>query len=242
MSIHIGSRKANPMAMASYQHIRESILARIQAGEWSLGELIPGEVELSKEYGCARATVNRALRALADEGLVIRKRKEGTRVCRTRVRQAKLYIPIIREQVEAKGQKYHHNLITKKSRKPPPSIRSRLRISPKAEALYLETLHFADDQPFAYETRWLNVDAVPNILQAPFDRISINEWLVQSVPFSNGNVAFSAVNADREISTALNTRVDQALFLIDRTTWLDDLFITTMKLFYKDGFQLYSEL
>ncbi|MEO9971219.1 MAG: UTRA domain-containing protein [Hyphomonadaceae bacterium] len=230
------------MAMASYQHIRESILARIQAGEWSLGELIPGEVKLSKEYGCARATVNRALRALADEGLVIRKRKEGTRICRTRVRQAKLYIPIVREQVEATGQKYHHNLITQKSAKPPPSIRNLLQIPTSTKALYLETVHLADERPFAYETRWLNVDAVPNILQAPFDRISVNEWLVQSVPFSNGDVAFSAVNADQEIAAALDTRIDQALFLIDRTTWLDDVFITTMKLFYKDGFQLYSEL
>ena len=230
------------MATTSHHEIRESILARIHAGEWQLGELIPGETELAQQYSCARTTVNRALRTLAEEGLVVRKRKGGTRICQTRVRQAKLNIPIIREQVEATGQSYRHTLVTQKTVGPPASIRSRLRLPAKTKALYLETLHLADERPFAFESRWLNIEAVPNVLQAPLDQISVNEWLVQSVPFSSGDVGFSAVNATADIASALDSREDQALFLIDRTTWLGDRFITTMKLFYKDGFQLYSKL
>ena len=230
------------MATTSHHEIRESILARIHAGEWELGALIPGETELAQEYSCARTTVNRALRTLAEEGLVVRKRKGGTRICQSRVRQAKLNIPIIREQVEATGQSYRHTLVAQDKLKPPASIRSHLRLPASAKALYLETLHRADDRPFAFETRWLNIKAVPNVLSAPLDEISINEWLVQSVPFSSGDVTFSAVNADDNIASALDIRVDQALFLVDRTTWLGEQFITTMKLYYKQGYQLYSQL
>ena len=42
--------------------------------------MIPGEEALAREFGCARATVNRALRDLAEAGVLERRRKAGTRV------------------------------------------------------------------------------------------------------------------------------------------------------------------
>jgi GntR family transcriptional regulator, histidine utilization repressor len=47
--------------------------------------------------GCARATVNRALRDLAEAGLLERRRKGGTRVPLTPVRKATFEIAIIRD-------------------------------------------------------------------------------------------------------------------------------------------------
>ncbi len=230
------------MATTSHHIIREALLGRIQSGEWSLGSLIPGEIQLAEEYGCARTTVNRALRTLAEQGLVVRKRKGGTRVRSTPLRQAKLDIPIIREQVERTGQNYSHTLLTRRTDIPPTSVKERLHLSETTHALYCETLHLANDRPFAFETRWVNRAAVPDIDTAPLDRLSVNEWLVNSVPFSNGDVSFSAINADAFIAKPMDVTEGQALFLIDRTTWLDATFITTMKLYYHEGFQLHSEL
>ncbi|MEM9495398.1 MAG: UTRA domain-containing protein [Pseudomonadota bacterium] len=215
---------------------------RIQAGEWALGDRIPDEIDLSAEYGCARTTVNRALRALAEDGLVIRKRKGGTRVNPFPVRQAKLEIPVLREQIEATGASYRHQIIAQKQKCPPAAVRTRLRLNPGDKALYLETLHLADDRPFAFEVRWVNTGAVPEILEAPLNKISANEWLVKTAPFSSGDVLFTAANANRQISSALEASEGAAVFVIDRTTWLGDEFITTMKLYYREGYQLYSKL
>ena len=52
----------------------------IQTGIWKQGGLIPVEVALAKEFGCARATLNRALRELAQERILEHHRKAGTRV------------------------------------------------------------------------------------------------------------------------------------------------------------------
>ncbi|MBL4673106.1 MAG: GntR family transcriptional regulator, partial [Arenicella sp.] len=87
------------MTVNSHHDIRQALRGRIESGEWQLGALIPGEMALADEYGCARTTINRALQTLANDGLVIRKRKGGTRVCEMPVRQAKFEIPILREQV-----------------------------------------------------------------------------------------------------------------------------------------------
>jgi DNA-binding transcriptional MocR family regulator len=86
-------------------------MRRINERIWPPGELIPGEVELAEEFGCARATVNRALRELADEGLLERRRKAGTRVVRDPVRKARLDIAIIRLEVEGRGMAYRFDLL-----------------------------------------------------------------------------------------------------------------------------------
>jgi len=227
---------------STHTAIRESLRTRIEAGEWALGALIPGEIELSAEYGCARATINRALRSLADEGLIERKRKGGTRVRPLPLKQAVFAIPVVREQVESTGSSYRHEIITRKQKVPPPSIRTRLRIKNGDKALYLETIHLADGRPFSFEVRWVNIHAVPGILTAPLELISANEWLIQSAPFSSGDLMFSAVNANKHIASALDARDDAAIFVVDRTTWLGDDFITTTKLYYKEGYQLYSTI
>ena len=230
------------MSSSSHIAIRESLQERIQSGEWGLGDRIPDEVDLASEYGCARATVNRALRTLAEDGLVVRRRKGGTRVNPLPVRQAKFEIPVLREQVEATGGQYRHQIVNRKMKVPPSAVRTRLRLPTGSKALFMETIHLSDDRPFAFEVRWVNTHTVPEILEASLDETSANEWLVRTVPFSAGDVMFSAINADKHVASAIEADEGAAVFLIDRTTWLGDEFITTMKLYYKVGFQLHSQI
>ena len=88
---------------ATYKDVKSDILSKITKGEWAPGSLVPNEVDLAATYGCARATVNRAMRELADDGLIERRRKAGTRVRMTPIRQARFDIPIVRAEIEEKG-------------------------------------------------------------------------------------------------------------------------------------------
>ena len=83
---------------------------------------------------------------------------------------------------------------------------------------------------------------MPEIRNAPLDETSANEWLVQTVPFSTGDVVFTAVSASKEVASALEAEEGAAIFVIDRTTSLAGDFVTTMKLYYREGYQLYSQL
>ena len=102
------------MNAQTHRGIREAIRARIVAGEWKLGELIPGEVDFAEQYGCSRTTVNRALQALAEEGIVERKRKGGTRVRPLPLPQAQVRIPLVREQVEDMGRTYSCEIVKRR--------------------------------------------------------------------------------------------------------------------------------
>ncbi|MEU6262909.1 GntR family transcriptional regulator [Saccharopolyspora shandongensis] len=66
-----------------HARIRRELEARIQDGRWAPGTRIPTESELGEQYGVSRITVQRALRDLADTGMVVRYRRRGTFVAQT---------------------------------------------------------------------------------------------------------------------------------------------------------------
>lgn len=226
----------------SHHLIHEKLLKRIHTGEWKPGAPIPTEAALAEEFNCARTTVNRALRQLASDGLVVRKRRSGTRVALTPVRRATLEIPIIRHEVERRGGAYSHHLLTCKRKSPPLWVRVRFGINSNKSMLHVQTLHLSDLHPYMFEDRWVDLDAVPEITRAPLHKISPNEWLVREVPYSRGEISFSVCMADQAVAEALETTTGASTFLVERSTWMQDAPITTLKMFYPEGFRLTMEL
>lgn len=55
-----------------YQQIREGLRERLRKGEWREGERMPSYRKLAAEYTCSVNTVEKALRALEEEGLLQR--------------------------------------------------------------------------------------------------------------------------------------------------------------------------
>jgi len=52
------------------RRVEDDLRRRCSAGEWEPGERLPAVAELAEHYGVARNTVIKALRRLADDGLV----------------------------------------------------------------------------------------------------------------------------------------------------------------------------
>ena len=226
----------------TWQSIQREISRRIAERIWQPGKQIPNEVDLAAEFGCARATVNRAMRELANAGLLERRRKAGTRVALNPVRKATLEISITRLEVERRGAQYRHVVLRQTSEAPPLLISSQMGLSKSATLLHIKTLHLADNQPFMYEDRWVNPKAVPEIADTDLNQISVNEWLVQNAPFSEGDISFSAVNAGEPEAEHLAISAGSAIFTIERMTKIDSTAITLVKLYYMPGFQMHTTI
>ena len=226
----------------SWQDIRDRIRHNIQNRLWLPGELIPGEVTRAEEFGCARTTVNRALRELANTGVIDRKRKAGTRVAMQKTRRVSADIPIIRTQVEAQGLTYSVDVVEQKTRVPPVRVRAAMRLTDKSRSLYLKTLHRADDKPFVYEERWVNTATVPEILDVNFAQTSANEWLVQHVPFTSGGFSVEAVLAGADVAKILTLKKTDTILRSQRDTWIDYESVTLVWLYYLPGHQLQFQI
>jgi GntR family transcriptional regulator, histidine utilization repressor len=226
----------------SWQSVRNEVLRRINSRQWKPGDLIPNEADLSLEFGCARATVSRALRGLAEAGLLDRKRKGGTRVAVHPVRKATLEIPVIRHEIEGKGSVYRYSMVTAERKVPTPDICARMQVKAGRKLLHIVCIHMADGRPYVFENRWINPDAVPEVEHADFTRQSPNEWLVANVPFEGGDIGFTAITAGTREAELLSCEEGEGLFVIDRSTWNEKETITAVRLTFAPGYRMHTEI
>ncbi len=63
-----------------YDQLKNAIRAHVQSGQWPVGYRLPTLRQLSAQLGVAYATIERAVRELADEGLLEGRKRGGTRV------------------------------------------------------------------------------------------------------------------------------------------------------------------
>jgi GntR family transcriptional regulator len=61
-----------------YLQVRGLLVARLEAGEWQPGEVIPSEASLAKRFGVSQGTARKAIDAMAAENLVVRRQGKGT--------------------------------------------------------------------------------------------------------------------------------------------------------------------
>jgi GntR family transcriptional regulator len=61
-----------------YVQVKDSLVRRLIDGAWQPGQLIPSEIELAREIGVSQGTVRKALDAMTDENLLVRRQGRGT--------------------------------------------------------------------------------------------------------------------------------------------------------------------
>lgn len=229
-------------ARKSFHAIKAEMARRIAERVWAPGALIPGEEVLAVEFDCARATVNRALQELARGGVVVRKRKAGTRVALHPMREARFVIPIVRQEIENKGGSYRFHLLSNGVEKAPQAVSARLGLANGKKMLHVRSLHLSDGKPYQYEDRWVNLDAVPSIRHETFETISPNEWLVTHSPFSQAEIVFHAGLADTEEAEILGVGEKDSVFIIERLTYLPQKPITYVRMIHPGSHRMVTQL
>ncbi|WP_068072404.1 UTRA domain-containing protein [Novosphingobium lentum] len=202
--------------MTIAERIRLEIEARIASGEWSPGHRIPFEHELVTHYGCARATVGKALTALVRAGLIERRRKAGTFVAYPHVQSAVLDIPDIGKAIAERTGSYRFDLLTS-------DIWTDDGISGNfasgTHLRHVTGIHQGQDGPFAFEDRLISLDGVPEARDADFTLQSPGVWLLQSVPWTQARHRISAIGASAEVSAHLAIPRHTPCLLVERWTW-----------------------
>ena len=216
--------------MAKHQEIQTELLRRVTRGEWPPGAPIPHEAALAEEFGVTRPTIARALRGLVDSGLIERKRRAGSRVALRQSAEVVLRIPVVRDEIEGRGGRYDYLLLDRRVARPPAVVRAALQLPATARALELRCLHFEDGRPFQLEHRWINLGLLPDAAGQDFVAASANEWLVRQVPYTRAEHVLRAAAATPLEAEALQVDPGSPVFLIERTTWVDDEAITHVRL------------
>lgn len=210
--------------MHLHEEIRDELLRRINDQEWPVGTELPDELQLAQEFGAARGTVRRALAALAEQGLIERRKRAGTRVIGRRGHASRLTIAIVREEIMARGHRYGYHLI--ESRPASAGCGGSANFPRGTRLWQVTSLHLADGQPFQLEDRLINLDALPEAASADFASRSPNEWLIERVPYTAVKTRLFAAAAGAPAGAALQRAPTAPVFCIERRTFRDDVPLT----------------
>ncbi|WP_199262743.1 GntR family transcriptional regulator [Paracoccus binzhouensis] len=217
----------------TWQAVQEEVLNRIQNGEWPEGGLIPTEAELATEFGCARATVNRALQTLAQSGVLERRRKVGTRVAQhPRVQMVRT---LLRREIEASGKVYGYALLDCRECSPPADVAQAMLLRTEDVLLRVQARFSADGALYCCEERWINNYATPGLTREVLEEMSPCEWLLGHVPINRGSMAMAASRAGEDfVSLALELDPADPVLLLERVDWLGNMPVSLTRRYFPE--------
>lgn len=215
----------------TWQAVQDIVLERIQDGTWPEGELIPTECELAAELGCARATINRAMQALAETGIIERRRKVGTRVAsHPRVQMVR---SLLRREIEAGGHVYGYRLIAAGDEIAPPDVAQAMLLRAREPLLHSRALFLSDGQPYCCEERWTNGFAAPGLTPELLEQSSACEWFLGHVPLNRASLSIGLAIADADfIAPALAVPEGDAVLQLERLEWLGNMPVSLSRRFF----------
>lgn len=217
-----GDRKAaDPRPL--YQQVKESILAKIRCGDWSVGSRIPSENQLVSEMGISRMTINRALRELTQEGLLSRLQGVGTFV-REPARQASLLeLKNIADEIRDRGHRHSARVIESRACALTPEIADRFERefdgAFEREIFHVMLVHYENSVPVQIEDRYVNPQVAPEFLGQDFTRTTPTEYLLQMAPVSHLEHVVRAVMPNPEQREVLEIGSAEPCLVLDRRSW-----------------------
>ncbi|WP_275401810.1 histidine utilization repressor [Sphingomonas flavalba] len=229
---------AAPSAHPLHQRIRSAIEGRIMSGALRPGDRIPYEHELMQQYGCSRMTVNKALSALADAGLIVRRRGAGSFVAQPRAHVATLIVPDVPAEIRARGMAYRLDLIDQVLLDAGDArVAAAMTVPAGSAVLAVTCRHNADGRPFAMEERLISIAEVPEAVDIDFAAVSPGSWLLAHVPWTEAEHRILARPAG-DHAGALAVAADTACLVLERRTWRAKHTITWVRQTFPGAFAL----
>lgn len=215
----------------AYQLLKTIITEQITGGHWDAGETIPSENEIASALGLSRMTVNRAIREMTLEGLLVRTRGVGTFVAEHKSSSALFEVRSIADEITERGHTHSSKVLTLEEI---PAAQAHRRLAPElGERVFHSVLvHYDDGRPIQREDRYVNAQAIPDYLQQDFTRITPNFYLGQCSPITRGTHTVEAVLPTRAQASDLHITPADPCLRLQRSTWSGDELISQVVLLH----------
>lgn len=223
-----------------YELIRAKLAEDILSGRLPPGALLPKETELAAEWNCARMTVGKAMNALAEAGMVQRRRRAGTIVARRSVQETVLEIRDVAAEVRALGRVYAFRRLARRESGAGSEEAARLGVAEGAPVLLVIGLHLAHCEPHALEERLINLTAAPAAGHERFEDEPPGGWLLQHIPWTEAEHDITAIEADTQTARRLSVPPKSACLCLERKTWLSGVCVTFARFTYPAGRQRFT--
>lgn len=191
----------------------------VAGGDLRPGDTLPGEDRLAARFGVSRVTVRRALKALAEEGLITRRAGAGTVVCDRGFAGAGLaadFASLMPQLVEMEARTTARLLAFSYGAAPDPVARA-LGLDPGARVQCAQRVRMLDGQPFSHLTTHVPESIAGSYSEADLATTPLFRLLERSgVTVAEAHQSVSATLAAPDVAEALGVAVGAPLLSIIR--------------------------
>jgi GntR family histidine utilization transcriptional repressor len=176
----------------AYAQVKNFIQQHISSGEWRPGDPVPSESALMQQFGISRMTVNRALRELTAQGMVVRHQGSGTFVAELHRIASNLTIRDIQEEVMERGHVHTARVLLSIAEKADAQLAQSLGLRAGAKVFHTVLVHLENGIPIQYEDRYVNPAAAPQYLQSDFTQTTPTRHLLSEAPLTEATYSIEA--------------------------------------------------
>lgn len=207
-------------ALPLWAQVLADLRRRLDEGEFA--DRFPGDAELVERYGVSRHTAREAVRRLQAEGLLERRRGQGSFVTKPVIEQPLGTLYSLYRSIESTGAVQHSVVRYLEERH---DDKAAAMLGCRGEPLvYLERLRLADGEPIALDCSWLSAEIARPLLKVDFGHTALYEELASrcGIQPTSGWERISPVFPDRTQRTLLDTDARQPAFAVERLTYCDE--------------------
>lgn len=202
-----------------YLQVRNGLTRLIREGRFSPDDALPSERVLAEKLAISRVTARKAIDALVNDGLIVRRHGSGNYIA-PKLEQPLSRLTSFTEELKLRGFVPSSRWIRRVVSAAMPEEMVALGLSPGARVARLERVRLADKTPMAYEASALPTTVVPNP-EAVKDSLYTYLAARGSVP-ARALQHIRAANASARHAELLGIPVGQALLFITRIAYLED--------------------
>jgi GntR family histidine utilization transcriptional repressor len=202
----------------AYQSIKDHVLSKIRDGAWIVGDAIPTEESLARQFGVSRMTVNRAIRELSDEQIVKRIQGSGTYVAQHKYQSTLVEIRNIADEIAGRGHQHRSELHCLERVKVGDVLGRKFGLKAGQVVFHSVVVHFENDQPIQVEDRHVNPSVAPDYMSQDFSSLTPNAYLMRTAPLQGVRFDIEACLPPPHITEMLNIPPTEPCLVLHRLT------------------------
>jgi GntR family histidine utilization transcriptional repressor len=216
-------------SQALYLEVKDRVMRQILDGSLPPGSRIPSEHELVAEFKISRMTINRALREMADQGILRRVAGVGTFVAEPKAQSGLLQVANLASEIKSRGHRYSCDVVRVAKETSSLEVAAALGIATGDPVFHSRCVHRENGIPVQLEDRYVNPKAAPDFLKQDFSTQLPGEYLLRLIPLDEIEHVVDAVAASKDVAAPLEIKPGEPCLLLTRRTWAGALPVTFVR-------------
>lgn len=204
-----------------YYQLYDILFQDIVNGVYAVGDLIPSESELMRQYGVSRATARKAMEMLANNGLIQKRRGYGSEVVSSRPNTSPQRVASYIKKSLSDKTVPEKRLIDAEVVPVEGEAADVLGMVPGALAYRLRRVRYSGETPFYFEVNYFEDGYLPDPLEHDFSKESLRAYISNEchISWKRAEQRIYAVAAPEEVAGLLGIDEGAPLLYIRRISF-----------------------